>query len=89
MPIVIDAQRSFVKGELVEIYFRFWVMKPDDLFEKSDHYCNVSCGFCKRTVSYNYMRILLRLKRAGLLDMNYKPICCFCAMVERVNDWRD
>ena len=42
-----------------------------------------SCDYCRVTaLDRVYVYIINSLKEAGLLDENYKLICCFCAVLK-------
>jgi len=42
------------------------------------------CGYCKFTpLDKTYLYIINSLKEAGLLNESYKPICCYCKVLNR------
>lgn len=64
----------FYKGEAFRINFLFFNGK--DHFNKHD--LKKFCTSCGMDIADDYFNIILKLKKAGLLDVNYLPICCIC-----------
>lgn len=45
---------------------------------------NVKCDYCHNTyLDANYVELIRRLKRKGLLPENFKRICCLCFIKKR------
>lgn len=57
-----------------------FIIHSDELYKNllkkyRDHFCSI----CEQYVSPSYVYIINYLKKAGLLDKNYKYICCGCS----------
>lgn len=54
-----------------------------NFIREATQYKYQKCDLCSKYLSRFYTIILRRLEKAGLLDEDYKPICCTCYTYHR------
>lgn len=63
--------------------YRFTLPFDRDLFTEISCSEGCLCHYCFSTVLDKvYCYIIDRLKKGGLLDKSYKPICCYCKVLK-------